>query len=327
MMKNILFPLTALIILTTALPPASAQQYQPFPTTPATWNVVRCWYFFQPGWHDKYAITLDDTDTLYQGQVYKKLYITEHLIHPPVFDSVYPARFFGGIREANKQVYIFQTWASVDTTEHLVYDFTKTNIGDTIYTSALAGPAGVLLPHLVTGTDSVLIGQTYHKRLYLQDPGNIYNTEYWIEGVGSSWGLPYASFWSITDNSYDLTCYYKRQQFQFGNPDPTFSYCQQPLPVITCDSTLTAVSRPAPEVIRVGVYPNPTDDFAVLHIPEQAGRDLTVYFFTETGTLAKTTLLPEGQVWLDVRELNAGVYTLLVRSEKFTGTARLLVRR
>lgn len=230
----LIITLTATMLLSANV--TSSQEYQPFPTKCAKWEVYRCFYFYQPGWHDKYTVTLDGSDTTYAGIVYKKLYITQHHLPGTIYDSLHAPVFFGGMREVNKKIYIFQIWASVDTMPQLVYDFTSTNLGDTIYTKALAGSM-TFYPHKVVGIDSVLVGNKYHKRLDLVDPANSFNQEYWIEGIGSSWGLPWATFWSITDNSYDLSCYNTLGKVVYENPSPTFGMCAGTLPVITCDSS------------------------------------------------------------------------------------------
>lgn len=179
---------------------------------------------------------MDGSDTLYNGQVYKKINIIQHHLPGTIYDSLHAPVFFGGFRETARKIYIFQIWASVDTMPQLVYDFNHTNLGDTIYTNVLSGSKQVY-GHVVTNLDSVLIGSNYHKRMLLQDTGSIFNTEYWIEGVGSSLGLPFATFWSITDNSYDLSCYNSTNQVVYQNPSPTFGMCTGTLPVISCKTS------------------------------------------------------------------------------------------
>lgn len=262
--KNLLL---TFVLVNTIVLVINAQTYQPFPTDSASWKVVRCFYFYQPGWHDEYTFIMDGTDTIHNGLPFKKINISKHHLPGTAYDSIYPTEFFGGLRELDKQIFIWKTWASTDTTVRLVYDFNHTNIGDTIYTNALTGnpnPFG----HLITGKDSVLVGTLFHKRLHLQDPLNIYNTEDWIEGVGSSWGLPFATFWSATDNSYDLTCYYQAQQLKYGNPYPIYGYCQAPLPVIICDSALSFVKTLNNNFI-INIFPNPTPDKVTVYSLEK----------------------------------------------------------
>lgn len=284
-----------------------SQEYQAFPKASAEWEVIRCFYFFQPGWHDIYKISMDGQDTLYQGESYKKLYITQHLKHGPSFDSIYPVEFFGGIREENKQIYIFQKWASVDTTEHLIYDFTNTELGDTIYTSCLAGTSDILLEHLVIASDSVLIGEKYHKRIMLQDLYNSLNTEYWIEGVGSSWGLPFASFWSITDNSYDLSCYYQDFGFKYSNPDPQFSYCLAPLPEINCD-TLQSFVEDVSDNFETTVYPNPFSSNLKIQLEYRENWHVLIYDIQ--GAIRTQFRFDGDETELNLSDLNNGLYIL-----------------
>jgi hypothetical protein len=324
-MKKFITTLTVLMVLTITSARVNAQAYQPFPTDDATWEVVRCHYFFQPGWYDHYEITMDGSDTLYDGNTYKQLHIVQHLAHG-AFDSIYAKEFFGGIREVNQQVYLFQTWGTIDTTDHLIYDFTSTNVGDTIYTSAMHGPPSNLFGHVVMSTDSVLVGSQYHKRLFLQDPNSAWNTEYWIEGVGSSWGLPFASFWSITDNSYDLTCFYETQQLMYTNPSPTFGFCNS-IPTFTCDPIVTEIATSSLAEILVDLYPNPAGNMVTLDLNTEESSDLTVTIYSAMGTIVKTQTLLQNHTQLNIEDLTNGIYVVVVQSNDFIGSNRLVIQR
>lgn len=302
-----------------------AQTYQPFPTGTATWNVVRCWYFFSPGWYDHYRLETDGSDTVYQGETYRKIYITSHLYHPP-FDSVYPAEFFGGMREVNKQIFIFQKWGSVDTTAHLVYDFTNTAVGDTIYTSPLYGSSSDFTGKVVTATDTVLLGSTYHKRLLLQDPNSGMDVEYWTEGMGSSWGLPFASFWGATDNSYELLCFYDGVELEYSNPSPSYSYCTQPFPVLTCESVAGISAEPTNE-LAVELYPIPANDLLYLKTAAPEKGVLTVSIFDNTGKCVKTVQSSSGIMEISTVDLANGVYLAEIRSKELIAKRKLLIRR
>ena len=114
----------------------SAQAYHPMPTGSAQWNMARCWYFYPAGWHDLYSITMDGTDTLLNGKMYKKLFHTTHHAPGTEFDSTY-TNYLGGIREVNKQVFMFSEWLCLDTIARMIYDFNDVVEGDTIYTQFL----------------------------------------------------------------------------------------------------------------------------------------------------------------------------------------------
>jgi len=322
-MKKIILFLAILLSITINL---NAQTYQSFPTGPASWEVTRCWYFYEPGWYDKYAFTMDGTDTLYNGEMFKKIYVTNHHLPGTVHDTIYPTEFFGGIRESNKQIFIYQLWASVDTSVQMVYDFTNTNVGDTIYTNVLSGNPN-LFGHLVTETDSVLIGTKYHKRLHLQEPSNSYNTEYWIEGVRSSWGLPFATFWSITDNSYDLSCFYENQELEYSNPSPVYGFCQAPQPTITCDIVSSTTSQHVTKNSLFSMYPNPGFDEVTLDVNNPGHEDMQLNIYDITGGLVRSLVLDQGQLMINVENLNSGIYFVVLKSDDLIESRRLVIQR
>lgn len=302
-----------------------AQSYQPFPVDSATWNVVRCWYLFNPGWYDHYSLEMDGSDTLYQGETFKKVYITTHLYHPP-FDSVYPREFFGGVREANKQVFMFQKW-TVDTTSHILYDFNNTDVGDTIYTSFLAGNATDMLGHVVMEVDSVLLGSTYHKRLLLQDPNNEFNQEYWTEGVGSSMGLPYASFWSVTDNSHELLCFYEWYDLLYSNPSPSYAYCSQPLPTLTCESVAGIDSDHPIIETAFGLYPNPASDVVQIKYDQSLNKPIALTIYANSGERVKEIELKENQHQIAISELKNGCYFIEIRYAEGRAFHKMVIQK
>ena len=303
----------------------SAQDYQPFPTDEAIWEVTRCWYFYEPGWYDSYTFSMDGSDTLYNGELYKKIYITNHHLPGTVHDTIYPVEFFGGMREANKQIFIYQHWASVDTSVMLVYDFNQTNVGDTIYTNVLSGNPN-LFGHLVTAADSVLVGTTYHKRIHLEDINNSYNTEYWIEGVGSSWGLPFATFWSITDNSYDLSCFYEKQDLKYENPSPTYGYCQAP-PTITCEIISSVKATSEYDENWFEIYPNPASDELTLALWNNELPSAKIKIYNTSGILLRSHSLNQVKTQLGISDLPNGVYFIVLNRGEKVVSKKLIVQR
>ena len=239
-----------------------AQRYQPMPTQNATWSSVRCWYFYPAGWHDEYSVSLNGTDTTLNSNVYTKLMLRTHHAPGTVFDSVY-TDFLGGMREVGKRIYFFSDYLCGDTIERLIYDFNPANIGDTIRTQVLSNLTNYV-DHIVTAVDSVQMGSVYHRRLTLADPNGI-SWENWVEGVGSSLGLTYATYFILSDNSYDLTCFQVKDVVLYSNPSPSYGFCTPPLPLIICDSALTSVSEVSPEVAAL-FYPNPTKEFLSIRL-------------------------------------------------------------
>ena len=292
-----------------------AQSYHPMPTGPAQWNMSRCWYFYPAGWHDLYYITMDGTDTILYGQSYKKLYHTTRHAPGTEFDSTY-THFLGGMREANKQVFMISEWLCLDTIERMIYDFNDVSVGDTIYTQVLTNGLTQFIPHIVTALDEVEIDGSPRRQILLQDESGYFN-ENWIEGVGSSLGLVYASYWLLTDNSYDLNCFYEGNNLQYATPFPTYAFCTPPFPDGECDSLISS-NRPSPLPLEVNIYPNPVFSFLFV---EGATEIQTVQVYNSMGIrICEIPFAPQ----LEMAHLPSGLYFLRFEG-KFPG--QYLVRR
>ncbi|MEP6793469.1 MAG: T9SS type A sorting domain-containing protein [Saprospiraceae bacterium] len=293
-MKHSLLPFLFLVSLNIL----KAQSYHPMPISGAQWNVARCWFFYPGGWHDEYAIKLDGGDTTINGHVYKKLFLETHHAPGTEFDSTY-THFLGAMREANKQVFFICEYQCNDTIERMVYDFNEVVERDTIYAQVLTNGLTQFVPHIVTSLDSVLIGGEYHRRINLRDENDFF-AESWTEGLGSSLGLTYASYWLLTDNSYDLTCFYNQNVLNYSNPQPSYGFCNAPLPDIQCSSTTSIPPLQTEQIFTVN--PNPafdelivssTIDFHSVHIFNSLGEKMNSCGYTRS---------------LDVHNLTPGLY-------------------
>jgi hypothetical protein len=231
-----------------------AQAYYAMPTGPAQWDMARCWYFYPAGWHDLYYITMDGTDTLFNGKTYKKLYHTTHHAPGTEFDSTY-THFLGGMREADKQVFMFSEWLCLDTIERMIYDFHDVVEGDTIYSQVLTNGGTNFIPHMVTGVDEVEVGGDPRRQIHLTDENGWYS-ETWTEGVGSSFGLIYATYWILTDNSYDLNCFYEGNVLSYTNPSPAYAFCTAPYPEVECAPIISSTMDKEAD-LELTLYPNP----------------------------------------------------------------------
>jgi hypothetical protein len=241
--------------------PSFSQEYHPMPQEGAEWVVTRCWSFYPGGWVDYYFINLDGQDSIHNGKVYKKLNLTTHHVPGTPFDSVY-TNFLGLMREENKQVFFISEYLCIDTIERMVYDFNEFNVDDTIYTQVLTNGLTQFIPHIVTSVDEMIVGGESRRRMNLRDESG-FQMESWIDGVGSSMGLTYASYWLLTDNSYDLNCFYDENQLQFVNTEETYEFCTPPIPELICDSLISAVD-PVEQHSEIEIFPNPAID--LVHI-------------------------------------------------------------
>ncbi len=180
-MKNLLF---CLLLLPIGL---QAQVYVPFISTADSsdaWiDIYSCTDFscFE-SYTNSYKIDGDTTIGSFQySKVYIKIKDEEGSAGGQwCTESVnYYERYFGALRENEKQVFLLRGLQSVS--EYLAYDF-NLSIGDT-----LPQPDGPFLPsdpagRIINEIDSVLVFDNYRKRF-------ISNNNYVIEGIGASTGL------------------------------------------------------------------------------------------------------------------------------------------
>ena len=283
----------------------AAQAYQPMPDGPARWDVSRCWYFYPAGWYDRFYIEADDTDTLINNRLYHKLYHTTHHAPGTEFDSTY-THFLGGYREADKKIYMISEYLCLDTIERLIYDFNETDIGDTIYTQVLTNGLTQFFPHILTAIDSIEINGAQHRRLHVQDDSGFF-TDTWTEGMGSHMGLVYASYWILSDNSYDLNCFYTDDELAYHNSFPNYAFCTAPFPPDTC--ALSTSNDPDITPDDVVIFPNPSS--LRFKIDTKAKFDRLAMYNVVGIRVMERSFTQE----LDVAHLAPGVYWISLESD------------
>ena len=172
-MRTLLIIFAASILLNTSV---SGQDYFPFPTQNASWNIyleTTCENDSPPDtFLMRYVI---QGDTTINEKDYCRIVVEKgDTVNP----SVEPV---GGIREEGKKVYYFGKGFLGNETEEeiLLYDF-NVHINDTVNHSSNG-----FWKSIVLDIDSILVGNKYRKR-YQVDNGWYYHTpDYIIEGIGS----------------------------------------------------------------------------------------------------------------------------------------------
>ncbi len=292
-----------LTLITTCQITLKAQAYHPMPTGTARWDIARCWYFYPGGWYDRYYIEMDGTDTVIHQKTYKKLFHTTHHAPGTAFDSTY-THFLGGMRESGKQVFMISEYLCLDTMERIIYDFNEAAPGDTILTQVLTNGLTQYIPHMVTAVDQVEVNGELHRRLHLQDENGFFN-ETWTEGVGSNMGFVYASYWILTDNSYDLNCFYTENQLRYTNPSPAYAFCTPPFPDSECEPVITSTDQEAPSK-HISMYPNPVITSLFVEPMDQVA---SVEVYTPMGVKLQNILFTHE---LDLSHLSPGMYILRI---------------
>lgn len=221
--------------------------YHPFPDSSAIWNIYGsqgCGGFNFDTWGHSYSITISG-DTIIGSTAYHKLNVPiEVIFSDGGCDTsgtwTIPGHFVGCIRQdtSNKKVFFIPP---ADTLEQLLYDFNMT-VGDTVkgYIERYISPAD---RDRVQSIDSVLVGNSYRKRWKI----NPYYNIYFIEGVGSTYGLVNPSPGYTSDGPfYDIGCFHQSGQILYPNN------------TTTCE-IITSVNSIDKFVNEIKIYPNPSN--------------------------------------------------------------------
>ena len=225
--------------------------YFPLPSDSTDWREYAGG--FQNGYCSDYQYFISG-DTLINGLLYKKItkmgvvYIQDIQGYcTNIIDYYYTINYAGAYRNdsVNKKVYgMFYIFTS----DTLLYNF-NLNLGDTLPPSALNNPARGT--NVVTGLDSVLIGNHYHKRFAISW-ANWYNSHVsLIEGIGSTYGL-FGLLTPIGQQGTTLYCVVENGQTVYHNP----SY--------PCD-LFTGILNKVPKDFQFELFPNPVQDCATLN--------------------------------------------------------------
>jgi hypothetical protein len=235
-MKNLLLSIALLSVIAAK---SQTSVYHPFPDSNACWNInMSQGMCYMGGWADEaYSITISG-DTIINSQSYHKL--TTPFVEVVVTGGCTQrnfAEYKGAIRQdiPGKKVYFVPP---TQPAEQLLYDFAM-EVGDTVrgFLQIYSSPNDIVLE-----IDSVLVGDSYHKRWSINPCYGIYL----IEGIGSTFGLLAPSPGCMTDmDYYTLTCF--NQNGESVYPDPS-SECR----------LITSTNNPDLISDAVHIFPNPS---------------------------------------------------------------------
>lgn len=244
-MKNVLL-LSITFTLLWALP-SKAQTYTPINTqdTAGIWSI----------WDEKYFFL---GDSAFDGHQYKKLWKIE--------DSIFSVaqRTYAGLFREDSTGKAWLCYAGAH--EKVLFDLNR-SVGDTLRVVSLYSQNSPASPFhsdstitvVVVAVDSVMINGTAHKRLAIDNlPLSYQQHEYWIEGIGSTAGLPYSGqgnmvatiWWSI------LLCYEENGQTVYADSS-TFSSCYEVPPMSIEENSLSNAMQ---------VHPNPATDVVNINV-------------------------------------------------------------
>ncbi|MGZ3865104.1 MAG: T9SS type A sorting domain-containing protein [Bacteroidia bacterium] len=284
---------------------SQTSKYFPFPDSNAVWCDSLCGV----------VSTCFSGDTVIGSNTYHKLVRGGYYyqIHPggscdPNIVGVQPYTYKGALRQdtAQRKVYFF---AAGYPTESLLCDF-MLNVGDTVRTwNTINHPNSV-----VTAIDSILIGNQYRKRWWVQMGFcSNWNTQI-IEGIGSAYGLldqrtlvggactTYGKLYCFSQNDQTLYPYYS--------------------PSAGCTKVIGINTYFSPE--NLSVYPNPTGDH--FFVDANTIEKLNIDLFDINGKHVLNKIV-NNKSTIDVKNLENGIYIMTIKSAGITINKKLVIVR
>ena len=285
-----------------------SQDYIPFPSDSAAWNITTYIYGDCNSWNgdncqytDKFIVK---GDTTISNENYTKLYLVNGT-------NINNLTFLGGFREdSTKKLYyrgniFFDSYVCDsminDTTEILLYDF-GLNIGDSVKNLNFD-----CAKELIYDIDSVEYAGKLRKRFTIQRYGTI-NDNYWIEGVGSTKGLFYPLLnWFEWD--WELTC------FEDNIQDWSISEC------VTTGIENLNISKKA-----FNIYPNPLINESIIEWEE----NILIPDLIEVYSIIGEKILSIKPIANEVKLkrsffANSGIYIVNLKTDKENVIKRLIV--
>jgi hypothetical protein len=251
----------------------------------------------------KFILTMNGDDTVINSKTWKKVMMR----YVEVTGSEYvdiaqePDRFYAGLREDNKRVYVsfpdYNTPINCDTNkDRLLYDF-NLGVGDTVPNLSIRGNGGM---HVIKAIDGVLIGTKYHRTYHLT--GGFEPAPSIIEGVGTSAGLFH--YRNIMWSTPFFGCFSHQQVLYKGNTNKVCGYIYE---YGTPTSVLGIEHKD-----DIKIYPNPVYD--KLNI--EAANAISVRIYNNTGSLVTQQNIERGKLTLDVSAFPAGIYFMDLKGKE-----------
>jgi len=263
-------------------------QYHHFPDSNAVWSV----------YNQKYFVSGDSIINLMS---YKKYHFSNDSI-PTLSNST----FFALLREDVLLKKIFAI-AKDNNSERLLYDFSL-GVNDTITVFPLSFfhfiSSGIKIK--IDQIDSIIINGQYRKRLKIVGVDeNTYYPEYWIEGIGSTFG-PFNSGITgrvICDIYYpELLCFEQDGLLLYDNPN--YLDCFEPYPTGINENKI---------LYDVRIYPNPTQN--IINI-ESDSKIIRYRLISSIGQVIVCRNIFGNTHSIDITGYPTGTYLLFIETDK-----------
>jgi len=178
--------------------------------------------------------------------------------------------------------------------DQLAYDFSLDS-GD-IFNTVLNGCTLTMTVNLV---DSIaLLNGEKRKRMHFFLPNN----EVWIEGIGSSYGMPYVADYNCLFDYYtSLNCFEEDGIMKFTNP--FYSSCQY--------NTVGEEDIPIRPIIRI--YPNPLNEYAMLNMRGGVATGKWIQILSVDGRVVRNyPVIYDDELIIERGSLASGIYLVRI---------------
>ena len=146
-----------------------------------------------------------DGDSIVNNLNYKQIWVST--------DSLNTATFQGLLREEIEKVYYLPTYGD----EGLLYDF-GLNVGDTVSIISLPSQYEGEFEIFVAAIDTIEYEGVQRKRMLIDSEENTF-TEFWIEGIGDTWGPLYTMIYNYgICPSWELICVHEYDELIYMVP-------------------------------------------------------------------------------------------------------------
>lgn len=293
-MRNFLLSIFTFLMLPA---PGLRAQYMPIVAPDHIWSVVEI--HCQPEGNSYSSVKLvTGPDTTISETEYKTLWKNDNE----------GTTYYGAIREEETTGRCWYRFPYSES-DGLIYNFSLMSGDTALLINQFLGTDTIKL--VVTGRDSIFIDQQWHLRLALTNFSLSWQ-EWWIEGIGSQWGLLNAgsSFYTGVCGGQELLCFWEDGVQLYQNP--AYPVCEFPTTAINANrhnKELKVHPNPAQQTINV-TYTTPA---AILTLTDIQGKTVIRESFSGGNHRMNVAGLPEG------------IYILRITDNLYTATRRLVI--
>lgn len=258
-------------------------------------------------------------DTAFNGYQYKKLYKDERVykyahLTTVSYDSLISTneRFFGGIRQDSQKVYVAAALYDTTMNEKLLFDFSAQE-GDTVgIWLYLAGYQQFIIDSMYPVI--VADGSSRKKYTLKETSAGTPLPLYWLEGIGSNYGLLSSHYIYMNDEVHYLRCL-QHDTVKIYDVVPNYSNDCFATPLQNCDSSTAGIEERNGKM-SVRFFPNPMRQNATLEFDNPQKENHTLTLYDSQGRLVrKITNITTNKLTIVTDNLSSGLYLFRLHSD------------